>query len=182
MKLRILILLTFSILLLWSCTPEVEEDQLTIYSQNSSTYELYESLDTNAVLVKTRYTSFPYRNEVSLGDTSHSENTLFVYEGSGGDTLYLEELNSDSNLYVAKWDNVGNEIFIRFSDSLLYIRNVNSPDIGDTIAFDHLSYPDTAIFFEANSFETDEIDIINGDNRYFKTYRSWKDDMINLYR
>ena len=185
MKLRILIIIAFTILLLWSCTPEVEDDQLTIYSQNNSTYEVYQSLDTNAVLVRTRYTSFPIRNNVPIDTVSHSENTLFIFEENGGDTLFLQELNNDSSLYVAKWDNYSNEIYLRYImdfDTLIYIRNVNSANIGDTIPFNSTSYPDTATFVEANTAETDKIDDINGDNRWFKTYRSWKDDMINIYR
>ncbi|NOR45364.1 MAG: hypothetical protein GQ534_07225 [Candidatus Delongbacteria bacterium] len=185
MKIKILILTAFSLLLLWSCTPEVDEDMLSIYSENNSVYEVYQSLDTNAVLVKTRYSSFPYRNGVSLGDTSYSANTLFIFEENGGDTLYLQNLNNDSNLYAAKWDNISNEIFIRYtegSDTLIYIRNVNDASIGDTISFNYSAYPDTAIFVEANTSEMNKIDELNGSNRYYKTYQSWKDDMINLYR
>ena len=118
MKIKILITLTFSILLFWACTPEVDEDQLVIYSQNNSVFEHYYAPDSLTVLVKSRYTSNPVKNGVSLGDTSYSANTLFVRENNLDSLwLYLESLNNDTSLYVAQWNDVSNDIFIKISDS-----------------------------------------------------------------
>ena len=182
MKIKILITLTFSILLFWACTPEVDEDQLVIYSQNNSVFEHYYAPDSLTVLVKSRYTSNPVKNGVSLGDTSYSANTLFVRENNLDSLwLYLESLNNDTSLYVAQWNDVSNDIFIKISDSLLYVRNISSASLGDTISFDPILYPDTASFIELSDEEELKIETFNN-GQWYKTYSSWKDDIINIYR
>ena len=184
MKIKILILTAFSLLLLWSCTPEVEEDTLSIYSENNSVYEFYDPAGDNTLiagLVKTRYSSFPYRNEVSLGDTSYSANTLFMRTNGLTYWTAVENLSNDSNLYVAKWDNLNEIIYIRYSDTLLFVKHLNDANLDTTITFDSIAYPGVEYFTSILSADSTHIDSINNGQRY-KTYRSWKDDMINLYR
>ena len=183
MKIKILILIAFSILLLWSCTPEVEEDMLSIYSQNNSVYAKFDS-DTIVALVKTRYISEPYRNGVALGDTSYSANTLTYKKFDSPDWLPLEKLDSDSNLCVVKWDDINMKIHIRYNDTLVFVRNLRDKALNDTVGFDSLTYPNTENFTFILSADSTYIDSLNGNNSLspYKTYRSWKDDMINLYR
>ena len=183
MKIKILILTAFSILFLWSCTPEVDEDQLNIYSRNNSIYAKFDS-DTIVALVKTRYSSFPYRNNVALGDTSYSANTLSYKKFDSNNWLPLEILNNDSNLDVVKWDNINMKIHIRYNDTLVFVRNLRDKTLNDTVDFDSLVYPNIENFTFILSADSTYIDSLNGNNSLspYKTYRSWKDDMINLYR
>ncbi|MCK4980423.1 MAG: hypothetical protein KAS62_08505 [Candidatus Delongbacteria bacterium] len=187
MKIKILIITAFTTLLLWSCTPEVEGDQLTIYSQNNSVFEQYystTSTDTNVVLVKSRYSSFPYRNNVSLGDTSYSANTLFFQfdrDPADGSRIWFcsDTLDSDSNLYVTEWDEINRKIYIRYDDTLVFVKYLRDASLDTTIV-------DTAgIYTNIESFDPiSEVDSVYIDsiNVWYKTYDSWKDDMINLYR
>ena len=182
MKIKILILTAFSLLLLLSCTPEVDEDTLTIYSQNNSVYAQFDS-DTIVALVKTRYSSFPYRNGVALGDTSYSANTLFMKDFDSSHWLYLQNLSADSNLYVAKWDDINEIIHIRYDDSLVLVKNLRNANLDTIIAFDSTAYPNIENFTQVLSADSAYIDSINGTGgSYYKTYRSWNDEMINLYR
>ncbi|MBN2789119.1 MAG: hypothetical protein JXR69_02905 [Candidatus Delongbacteria bacterium] len=180
MKIKILILTVFSVLLFLSCTPEVDDDLLTIYSQNNSVYSKFDS-DTIVALVRTRYSSFPYRNGVALGDTSYSANTLFMKTFDSSNWLFLGKLDNDSNLNVVKWDNINKKIHIRYDDTLVFVKDLRHIGMDDTIAFNDSVYPNIETFTLTLSADSTYIDSINNGN-WYKTYRSWKDDMINLYR
>ncbi|MDA3884117.1 MAG: hypothetical protein PF638_00820 [Candidatus Delongbacteria bacterium] len=188
MKIKILILTAFSLLLLWSCTPEVEEDSLTIYSENNSVYAKYSSsisADPSVVLVKTRYSSFPYRNGVSLGDTSYSANTLFFQfdRETDGSLIWFksEILSNDSNVYVAKWDDINETMHIKYDDTLVFVKNLRNASLDDTVTFNSVTYPNIESFDLTLSTDSTYIDSLNN-GQWYETYRSWKDDMINLYR
>ena len=184
MKIRILVMLTMSIVLFWSCTPEVDEDTLTISSRNNSVYALYDAGAPDGLvagLIKTRYISEPYRNGVSLGDTSYSANTLFMKINGTKDWTPVENLNNDSNLYVTEWDNINETISIRYSDTLLFVKHLGDASLDTVIIVDPSAYPDVEYFTSILSVDSTSIDSINNGQRY-KTYRDWKDDMINLYR
>jgi len=180
MKIKILILTAFSLLLLWSCTPEVDEDMLSIYSENNSVYAKFDS-DTIVALVKTRYSSFPYRNGVSLGDTSYSANTLFMKAFDSPNWLWLGNLDNDSNLYVAKWDNLNKKIHIVYDDTLVFVKDLRNATLDTIITYSSITYPDIESFTLTLSADSTYIDSINN-GQWYETYRSWKDDMINLYR
>ncbi len=180
MKIKILILTVFSLLLLWSCTPEVDEDTLTIYSQNNSMYAKFDS-DTIVALVHTRYSSLPYRNGVALGDTSYSANTLFMKSFDSPNWLYLGTLDKDSDLHVAKWDALNKVIYIKYDTMKVYVKNLRDASLDTTIVDTSGLYPDIEDFTLTLSVDSTYMDSINN-GQWYKTYRSWKDDMINIYR
>lgn len=180
MKIKLLVTSMVLVLLIWSCTPEVEDELLTIYSQNNSTYTKFDS-DTIVALIKTRYSSFPYRNGISLGDTSYFANTLFMKTFDSSNWLYLGNLDNDSNLYVARWDAVNKKIHIRYDDTLVFVKDLRNISLSDTITFNDSIYPNIEAFTLVLTADSTYIDSINN-GQWYKTYRSWKDDIINLYR
>jgi len=186
MKIKMILFAIFTAIMIFSCTPEIEDDYLKINFSNNTQYSQYYS-DTTAVLVKANYYAAPSRNGVFLADadTSFTANALFFRTSAESPWTHHYTFGSDSNIHAVKRD--GSRLYFRFDDTLLYILDLrfpagSYPDSVKISEFDPLLYPNILTAISTDSTDVDYIDSLNNSAKWYKPYSQWKDEIINLYR
>lgn len=164
-------------LLVVSCEEETGEDY--IIAQNNSVFEQYYS-DTIAVLVKTRYYAINYYDSEVDEDTLYSANTLFMKNYDSDNWLFLEKLDADSGMNVVKWDNINKKIFFRYSDSLLYEKDLRDPELSTTTIFDPDLFPEIADHIFTLAADSAYIDSINN-SQWYLSYEDWANGIMDYY-
>lgn len=163
------------IFVLFSCTPDIEDDYVNLEFSDNTEYRLYSSDSSDAAHVKVNYYASPTRNGVNLGDTTYTANVVFGKRNGEG-WRYVNTLESDSFLTAVK--RIGEILSFaaeNADDTLYYSVDLESTVI-DTLT--ELSYFSALEFDLCDSTSTEAIN-----NLYmFRTYKQWKDAMINLYR
>lgn len=165
-------------LMIVSCEEEASEEDYII-AKNNSIYEQYYS-DTIAVLVKSRYIAKSYLADEFQGDTLFAANTLLMKEYDSDNWLFLEKLVDDSSMYVAKWDGTNKKIYLRYSDSLLYVKNFRHPELDTIMPFDSIFYPDIEDYIYTLPVDTAYIDSINN-SQWYISYEDWINDIMEFY-
>ncbi|HQO10489.1 MAG TPA: hypothetical protein PLK90_06905 [Clostridiales bacterium] len=191
MKTKFILFLFITGAIFISCTPDIEDDYLNIKFSRSNKCQSFNSGALNIVFAKAVYNGELSRNGVFVDSVSYSENALLKYNGitSYKYSVYPCVLSTDSNLYAVKCDT--SQIYFRkisiidqssliYGDTLFRIA-FNNPETTDTI----LSF-DSAAFTQALPFMNDSteayIDSLNNSAKWYKTYRQWQDEIINLNR
>jgi hypothetical protein len=173
MNFKVLMLTSAILLLIISCTPEIEDDYVRIDFSDNTEYCVYDSDSTDAVLVKVRYYAHPTRNRVVLGDTVYTENALFFRPDAGSYWVFRHTFAPDSEIFAAK--RVINDIFFIQNDTVYLKADIKS---GNVENLDTLEYLSPIIVSDLDSAGAV---YINNLGRY-KKYRQWKDEIINIYR
>ena len=186
MKLKMMIFAILTAIVIFSCTPEIEDDSVRIDFSRNNQYLQYYS-DTTAVLVKAHYHASPSRNGVFLEDkdTTFTANALFFRTSAVSPWTHHYTFGSDSNMYAAKRD--GSKLYFRYDDTLLYIIDLkypagSNPDSVIITEFDTLLYPEALSSVATDSTDIEYIDSLNNSAKWYKPYGQWKDEIINLYR
>ncbi|MGD9707835.1 MAG: hypothetical protein AB7V07_09265 [Candidatus Delongbacteria bacterium] len=180
MNIRLLIILTMISTIFISCTPEMEDDYLRIDFNNRNEYQRFYS-DTSAVLVKVKYSAALSRNSIHIEDTTYTANALYYRPGDDKPWVYYYLFGNDSNITAVKRD--GSRFWFRYQDSLLYSLNLLEPqDSVDIAVFIPADFPDTLAYVEIDSVSIIYIDSLNSSAKWYKTYKQWKDEIINYYR
>ena len=163
------------VLILFSCTPDIEDDYVNLEFSDNTEFRLYSSDSSYAAHVKVNYYASPSRNGVNLGDTTYTANVLYS-KRIGESWRYVNTSISDSLLTVV--DRTGETFFFaaeRTDDTLFYSADLETAVI-DTLS--EIQYFSSLEFDLCDSTSTVEIKNLN----MFKTYSQWKDAMVNLYR
>lgn len=165
----------FVVLVLLSCTPEIEDDFVDIEFSDNTEFMLYGSDSSDAALVKVNYYASPSRNGINLGDTTYTANVLFGRR-TGEGWRCVDTLSCDSFLTAVK--RTGEILFFaaeNTDDTLFYSVDLET---GELETLTELTYFSELDFELCDSTSTAAIKSLN----MFKTYSQWKDAIINLYR
>ena len=186
MKIKMMIFAILTAILIFSCTPEIDDDYLSINFSNNTRYLQYYS-DTTAVLVKANYYAAPSRNGVFLedNDTTFTANSLFFRTSAVSPWTHHYTFGADSNMQAVKRD--GSKLYFRYADTLLYVLDLrypagSYPDSVKISEYDSLLYPNILTSINTDSTDIEYIDSLNGSAKWYKPYGQWKDEIINLYR
>ncbi len=169
------IVIALTAILIYSCTPDIEDDFVRLEFSNRTEYRLHASDSTDAAFVKVKYHAYPTRNGIFLGDTTYTENVLFA-KRQGELWKHIATLDPDSGLFTAKRE--GDVMFFVAEgtlDSLFFTVDIETSVIDTLESFDYFSGLE---FVFCDSAATAAIDGLS----MFKTYRRWQDEIINLYR
>jgi hypothetical protein len=180
MKFKTYLAVISAILIFISCTPELEDDYIRIDFKNLSRYQRYYS-DTSMVLVKVNYSAVLSRNSVPVEDTVYTANALYYRAGDNNPWIYYCRFGNDSNITAVKRDR--SRLYFKYQDTLLYSVNLLLPaDSVYASEFSSSEFPDTLSYIGTDSVSTSYIDSLNSVAKWYKPYRQWKDEIINLYR
>jgi len=177
MKIKMMIFAILTAILIFSCTPEIDDDYIRIDFSNLSQFCLYNTDSSDVVLVKVNYQGHPSRNGVFLEDTIHTENVLYFRPDENSNWIYRYTFRPDSDIFAAKRE--GNDVFFiqnANTDTFYYKINVLTGFAVDTL--ENIDYISSLSISHTDSL--DSLFILNLDN--FKPYGQWKDEIINLYR
>ncbi len=175
MKLKIYIAVLTAVLVLMSCTPELEDDYVRIDFSDNTEFRLYGPDTSYAAHVKVNYHAFPSRNGVSLGEVTYTGNVLFGKK-TGEIWRYVNTLNSDSFLTVVK--RTGEMIYLSVEnneDTLFYSADIITGLVSELTEFDSTAALE---YGQCDSISAEAIKSL----RKYKPYNQWKDEIINLYR
>jgi len=187
MKMKIYLTAVLTLLILISCAPELEDDYVRIDFSKFNEYQLSDLSD--IVFSKAVYYAEMSRNGISLDTVAYTENALLKYNGITNYEYdeYSCNLGNDSNLYAVKYDS--DSLYFRkiyrqnslvYGDTLFRIVLTN-PDLTDTIlTFDSIQF--TSILTLSEDSVASYIDSLNNSAKWYKPYRQWQDEIINLYR
>jgi len=177
MKIKVVLFTVFASILFFSCTPEIEDDYVRIEFSNLNQFCLYNTDSSDVVLVKVNYQGHPSRNGVSLEDTVYTENVLFFRPDVNSNWIYRYTFRPDSDIFAAKRE--GNNVFFvqnAKQDTFYYRIDVLAGLVEDSL--ESIDYISTLTVSHTDSLDSLFILSLNK----FKSYRQWKDEIINLYR
>ncbi|MBU4485630.1 MAG: hypothetical protein KKD38_01755 [Candidatus Delongbacteria bacterium] len=190
MKIKTIIQLFLTAVFFLACTPDIEDDYVRIDFKKNNQYQYFDSDTLDIVFTKAIYNATLSRNEVYLDSLSYTENALLKYNGITNYkyTEYECKLSNDSNIYAVKFKSDSiyfRKIFINqssliYGDTLFRIDLTNSSQTDTILMFDSAQYIQILPF--GNDSVANYIDSLNSIAKWYKTYRQWQDELINLYR
>jgi len=149
MKLQLIIYSILLSIIICSCTPDIEDDYLSINFSKYNQYQYFNSEQLQIVFAKAIYNAEISRNGVSIDSVTYSQNVLLKYNGITNHkyTKYDCKLSNDSNLYIVKCDTdlidfrkilLGSSII--YSDTLFRIAFANPTQTDTILEFDSTQY------------------------------------------
>ncbi|HAQ61367.1 TPA: hypothetical protein DCR49_05115 [Candidatus Delongbacteria bacterium] len=146
-------------------------EEITYKAENNSVYEQYYA-DTTVVLVKSRYRFSEYTDGELSDEDTYSANTLFMKKYDSSSWLFVGILNEDSNIRVVKWNIESKLLYLNYSDSVLFVKDLRNL-INDSIkVYDSSDFLSTPVFITTLSADEAYIDSLNN-GRWYKKYEDW---------
>ncbi|MFO7811000.1 MAG: hypothetical protein R6V47_06485 [Candidatus Delongbacteria bacterium] len=162
------------LIVLISCTPEIEDDYIDFTFSDLTEYRLYDLENSTAALVKVNYYAHLKRNGIDLrSDTSYTENAVFG-KLPGYEWKYIGAFGTDSNFTAVKKG--GDSLFFDSGNGVEFYMVDIGAEQADTL--ENIEYFSDLEFSLCDSITREELDKKNE----YKKYRYWKDSIINLYR